>query len=134
MAAVLFYTRSIQTGSPRLPELAGQQHLAEVLSQVLQGVEQGPGWGELDVSARVPVLAQGSPIYGARAVNQRKAILKQALDEREELGGVAGGELKLGGAVAVGEGRVDGDGEPLAGGAQRVVGDGGDGAGVGAGG
>jgi len=118
----------------RLPELAGEEDLPGVLPQVLQGVEQGPGWEELDVSARVPVLAQGSPVYGARAINQRKAILKQAVDEREELAGVAGGELELGGAVAVREGRVDGDGEPGAGGGHRVVGHRGDGVGVGAGG
>src|SRR3990172_13313021 len=103
-------------GALRLPELAGEEDLPGVLPQVLQGVEQGPGWEELDVSARVPVLAQGSPVYGARAINQRKAILKQAVDEREEVAGVAGGEVELGGAVAVGAGRFGGAGAPGAGG------------------
>src|SRR3972149_8802274 len=92
-------------GALRLPELAGEGELADVLPQVLHGVQEGPGREELNVSARVPVLAQGSPVYGARAINQRKAIFKQAVDEREELAAVAGGELELGGAVAGGGGR-----------------------------
>src|SRR3990172_12065706 len=121
-------------GALRLPELAGEEDLPGVLPQVLQGVEQGPGWEELDVSARVPVLAQGSPVYGARAINQRKAILNQAVDEREELAGVASGELELRGAVAVREGRGDGDGEPGASGGDRLVGHLGDGVGAVAGG
>src|SRR3990172_12939694 len=113
-------------GALRLPELAGEEDLPGVLPQVLQGVEQGPGWEELDVSARVPVLAEGSPVYGARAINQRKAILKQAVDEREEVAGVAGAGLELRVAVTLRRRLVDGDGEAPAGGREGGGGGGGD--------
>ncbi|KKK79476.1 hypothetical protein LCGC14_2833120, partial [marine sediment metagenome] len=53
-----------------LPELAGEGDLADVLSQVLQGVEEGPGGEGLVVPAGVPVVAEGRPVYDAILIDE----------------------------------------------------------------
>lgn len=108
-----------------------------MLSQVLEGVDQGPGGrdpgGIGGIGAEVG-LTDSAPVDGLGVVEEREAVGGPGFDERSQGGGIFGGGEELGVAVASGQEQAEGDAQPGVAAAEGVSGEGGDRVGAGAGG
>src|SRR3972149_3203996 len=89
-----------RSGALRLPELTGEGDLADVLPQVLHGVEERPGGEELDIAGGVPVATESAPVHLAGLIDESEALLEHPVDQGEQFAGVAGGVVELRRAVA----------------------------------
>ena len=105
-----------------IPQLPRQLGVRDVLAQMLEGVDEGPGCRDrlLVVPRRAVGFEQLARVPRLDIVQQGSAFVRHGVEEREELIDIVGRSEELGGSVAFGKRRAGRHAQPRTGAVHRV--------------